>query len=139
MKSIEQVLNDLKHVEVSIKCRNCGAVPQLVGKQFTVRCPACGFNIMVTPSYLARMKKLELLAKQGQEYKHPASCRICEDRGYVVLEEQIDENVFTFGYRCLCQAGQKREDLSAWPVTPLEKVRKIVKPTVAEMAEMFAN
>lgn len=138
MKSVSQILENLRDVEVSVKCRNCGAVPRLIGKQYTLRCPACGFNITVTPNYLAGLKRAELRAR-GEEYKKPVKCRICKDKGYVVLEEQVDDSIFTFAYRCPCQAGQKREDMAAWPVAPLEKVRDVSKPTVAEMAEMFAN
>ena len=124
MNSIGEILEQLKHVEVGVRCRKCGAVPMLVGKQYTVRCPSCGGVITVTPNYLAALKVKEQRARDpGFKIARQHRCDICRDRGVVLLEEQVDDCVYEFGYRCLCPAGRQREDLSAWPVVPAEKVR----------------
>jgi len=122
MESVGEILDNLKHIEVSIRCRKCGAVPQLVGKQYSVKCPSCGSLITVTRSYLARLKQKEYKARYGEAYK-VNKCNICDDKGFVILEEQVDEELATFGYRCLCQAGQKKE-LAGWPLVPVAKVEK---------------
>ncbi|HOV79538.1 MAG TPA: hypothetical protein PK728_05475 [Bacillota bacterium] len=123
MNSIEEILEQLKHVEVSVRCRKCGAVPMLVGKQYTVRCPSCGTAITVTPNYLAMLKMREQQAKES-DFKiiRRYQCNICKDQGYLVMEEQVNDDVYEFGYRCLCQAGHKRDDLAGWPVVPAAKV-----------------
>jgi len=124
VKSFSEILDELQGIDVGIKCRLCGAVPMLVGKQYSVRCPSCGTNITVSPSYLVFLKEKEYKARNdGKSFIKRHKCNICKDRGFVILNEQMDELVYEFGYRCICQAGQKREDLLGWPVVPAAKVR----------------
>lgn len=124
MESIDAILEQLESVEVAVRCRKCGAVPQLVGRQFSVRCTVCGMEIRVTKSYLARLKTMEYRARNGTELRlPPAKCNICMDSGIAFIEEQVNDTMQENGYRCICMAGQKREDLNGWPVLPLSKAR----------------
>jgi rubrerythrin len=111
-------------VEVAVRCRKCGAVPQLVGKQYTTRCPSCGTVIQVTPERLMLLKLAEYKAKYGQMWKPQKEyeCGICQDRGYLVISKQVNDQLADFAYRCICQRGQERQE--AWPVVPAELVAK---------------
>lgn len=123
MKSLSDILDQLQNVDVGVKCRKCGAVPMMVGKQYTVRCSSCGTNITVSPNYLQVLKEREYKAKSPGKLVRRHKCSICCDQGYIILEEQLDEHVYEFGYRCLCRAGQMRGDLTGWPVVPAGKVK----------------
>lgn len=123
MESIDAILEQLESVEVAVRCQKCGAVPQLVGKQFSILCPVCGMEIRVTKSHLALLKEKEYRARNGTDLRLAIKCNICRDQGFVLIEEQLNDNVQENGYRCICMAGQKREDLSGWPVLPLSKAR----------------
>lgn len=127
MRSAAEIINELAGVEVPVRCRKCGATPALVGKQYSVRCPACGTEIRVTPDRLAWLKLHEHRQKYAGEEPRPA-CATCGDRGYVVAEEQIDDALCTFAYRCFCRAGADRTDLAGWPVIPLAKARREAAP-----------
>lgn len=127
MESARSIIDRLQHIEVSIRCRKCGSIPTLVGKQYSTKCPRCGMNITVEPSYLAMLKNKEYEAKYGQ-VPPPKQyfCGICEDKGFLILDEQYNDKVYPVAYRCLCQAGQERKDLSGWRVVPAEKIAKSV-------------
>lgn len=120
MMSISQIISNLAHVEVGVKCRKCGAILQLVGKQYTVRCPRCGNIITVTPTRLAELKVAEHRNRMGVDLRQAYRCEICKDQGFVILEQQVDDAICEFGYRCLCQAGAARDDLVGWPLLPEE-------------------
>ena len=120
MQSVSEILEQLVNVPVTVKCRRCGAVPALVGKQYSVRCPSCGFSITVTQDHLAMLKLKEHKARNGKALIKHYNCDICKDKGFLVLEEQVNNQVYEFGYRCFCPAGQKREE--AWPVVPVAKI-----------------
>jgi predicted RNA-binding Zn-ribbon protein involved in translation (DUF1610 family) len=120
MESASQIIDRLAGIDVGVTCRKCGAVVAMVGRQYTNRCPACGTNITLTPSYLARLKLFEYRAKYGDLKEPPPKCGICRDTGAVILEEQEDDSLAKYVYRCLCQAGQKRKE--DWPVVPAAKV-----------------
>lgn len=100
-----------------MRCRKCGAVPMLVGKQYSVRCHACGTRITVTPNFLARLKEREARARYG-EGRPVYRCSICQDRGYVIVEQQVNDYLYDFLYRCLCSNGQNLESLAGVPVLP---------------------
>lgn len=121
MKSIAEILDDLRHIDVGVKCRQCGAVPMLVGKQYSVRCPSCGIMITCTPKYLVGLKEAEFKARNPGTYKRNL-CNICEDTGVVFITEQIDGQLQEFGYRCLCRTGATKDDIAAWPVVPAAKI-----------------
>lgn len=121
MKSVAEILDDLRHIDVGVKCRKCGAVPMLVGKQYSVRCPQCGTMITCTPKYLVSLKEAEFKARNPGTHKKYL-CGICEDTGVVILTEQIDGQLQECGYRCLCNSGTCKEELSGWPIVPAAKV-----------------
>jgi len=126
MKSVGQIINNLASVDVGVKCAECGAILILVGKQYTARCNQCGTNITLSPVFLARVKQLEYKVRYGDELVQKPKCGICSDTGMVSLKEQVDDKVGYYAYRCLCQAGQKRTDLSGWPVVPAAKVMAFI-------------
>ena len=121
MKPVGEIIEQLANTDVTISCKECGANITLVGKQYTVRCHYCGTNITLSPVYLARLKQLEYRAKNGgKDLVERAKCNICQDNGIITLREQVDDQIMPFIYRCICQAGQKRQE--AWPVVPAAKV-----------------
>lgn len=121
MKSVEEILDNLAHIDAGIECQSCGNHITFVGKQYTARCNQCGTNITLSPAFLARIKQLEYRARYGEE-KIPVKCNFCKDSGLVTLPEQVDDQIGHYAYRCLCQAGQKRTDLGGLPVVPAAKV-----------------
>lgn len=121
MKSVGEILDNLANIDAGVICQECGNVLTMVGKQYTARCNQCGINITLTPAYLARIKQAEYQARYGEE-RVPVKCHFCSDSGLVTLKEQMDDHVGNYAYRCLCQAGQKRTDLSGLPVVPAAKV-----------------
>jgi hypothetical protein len=130
MKSTKEIIEDLAGVEVSVKCEKCGTVLQVVGRQYSVRCHRCGTYITLTSRFLAKLKQLEYRSKYGDlevRYK----CGICQDSGVVILEEQVDDQLAQYVYRCLCQAGQRREE-KVWPLVPAAKV-------VSQRSALFAD
>lgn len=137
MQSVGELLDQLASVDVSLKCEGCGSVLTLVGKQYTARCYTCGTNITLSPAFLARLKQFEYRAKHGKLEARP-KCSICKDLGHVILDEQVDDHLGKYGYRCLCQAGMQRKDISGWPVVPAAKVMaftphlRLVQPEDAE-------
>lgn len=131
MKHISQIIEQLKNVDVSVKCRRCGAMPMVTGKQYTVRCPKCGMIIRITQSYLATLKLKESMKRYGKtQVQEKYNCKLCRDNGFVIIEQQIDDSVGTYGYRCLCAAGQNRIELSGWPLLPIEKPKMLVRSEV---------
>ena len=134
MKHISEVIDRLAHIEVGIKCRKCGAVPQLVGKQYSIRCVACGTLIAVTPPFLASLKEQEYRLRNGRPLRLVPNCRICEDEGYVLLKRQVDDKLYDYGYRCICQAGRKRDEISGWPMLP-EELAKLYQVQVQDWGE----
>jgi len=122
MKHVSEILEDLRNLEVGVRCRKCGAVPAVVGNQYTVRCAACGNYITLSRNYLAWLKMQEHKNRYGKEYRK-IKCALCEDRGYIITEEQADDTLAVFAYRCMCQTGQNRSDLAAWPVIPFAKAQ----------------
>lgn len=119
MEVVGEILEKLAHVEAGVKCEACGAVITMVGKQYTARCHQCGTFITLSPAFLARLKLLEYRAKYGDMEIKP-KCSFCRDRGFVILQEQEDDHLGKYVYRCLCQAGQQRKE--AWPVVPAAKI-----------------
>jgi len=64
---------------------------------------------------------MEARAKNGgKELAEKPKCNVCNDTGAVMLKEQVDDQIAQYVYRCICQAGQKRQE--AWPVVPAAKV-----------------
>jgi len=123
MKQASDILEELVNVEVGVKCLKCGAVPTLVGKQYSIRCPVCGTYISFSPGYLAKLKECEYRSRHG-EMEERYRCSICQDSGLVILEEQVDETLTKYAYRCLCKAGQRRKE--AWPVVSAAKVLSVL-------------
>ena len=134
MKQVGEIISQLAHIEVGIKCRKCGAVPQLVGMQYSIRCVACGTLITVTPPFLASLKEQEYRLRNGRPLRLVPRCRICEDEGYVLLKRQVDDRLYDYGYRCICQAGRKRDEISGWPMLP-EELAKIYQVQVQDWGE----
>lgn len=121
MQSASEILEQLVNVPVTVKCRRCGAEPVFTGKQYTTRCPSCGGSITLTRSYLAHLKVVKYKDTHGGKLpKRIYNCQVCKDTGIVVLEEQIDNNMYEFGYKCFCPAGSRRDE--AWPVVPVAKI-----------------
>ena len=127
MNSMRDILSD---VEVGVKCRKCGAVSTLVGLQYSVHCRTCGTHITALPDFLRFLKRQEYRKRYPAEdivAKH--RCNVCKDKGWGILEEQIDETLSEFGYRCFCQAGQDTkkggvsEFVRGWPVLPIRKIK----------------
>lgn len=135
MESAREIIEKLVGIEVGITCAKCGAVVSMVGKQYTARCHACGTNITVSMERLARQKQFEYRDKYG-DLKVPVRCTFCQDTGAVILEEQVDDQLAKYVYRCICQAGQRRPE--AWPVVPAAKIMaftphlRLVQPEDAE-------
>ncbi|MEW6573142.1 MAG: hypothetical protein AB1374_05865 [Bacillota bacterium] len=123
MKNLGEIIDELSHVDVEAKCQACGAGARLKGRQFTARC-SCGQLILVSKSFLAQLKQRFYREQGGRWEPGPPNCGICRDRGFVILTEQRDTRLYDYGYRCLCAAGQARDDLSGWPVVPAQKVSK---------------
>lgn len=124
MKPVGEIIEQHANVDVGVKCAECGAINTLIGKQYSTRCHCCGTNITLSPVYLAKLKQLEYRAKHGKELEEKPKCNICRDTGAVFLKEQIDDQLAQYVYRCICQAGQKRQE--AWPVVPAAKVTAFV-------------
>lgn len=127
MSHISEVLNGLAHIDVGVKCAKCGAIPQLTGKQYTVKCERCGTFITLSPSFLAAIKEKEYEALEGKRFTWH-KCGLCKDRGFIRLEEQNDTQLVEYFYKCLCAAGQNLNCVSAWPVVPIEKAARDYKP-----------
>lgn len=87
--------------ENTIPCRYCGARVQVAEpeKQFTLRCPSCGNEIRLSQKY-------RLFRKFIRPDEEEEVCPYCWNTGIVEVQRQIDEQVYTFGYRCICQAGR---------------------------------
>lgn len=130
MKHIDEILEELRHVDVFIRCRKCGAVPMLVGKQYTVRCHRCGTYIQVEKNFLAMLKIDEYRAKYGQSWEPRYKCATCRDTGMVFIDKQINANLYSYAYRCNCPAGIGRTDLGGWPVVPAEFLEPVVPEEV---------
>ncbi|MEW6448906.1 MAG: hypothetical protein AB1426_12645 [Bacillota bacterium] len=123
MKSLEEIIEALSHVDVEVKCQTCGAGVRFKGKQFTAHC-TCGRFIVLTKNFLAQLKEKNHKRQEGDWKPGPPNCGICNDKGFVILTEQRNTVSYDYGYRCLCAAGQARSDLSGWPVVPAEKVSR---------------
>ena len=120
MKHVDEILEELKHVSATVTCRACGAEVLVKGKQYTLRCPACGLNIKLEKAYLTYLK-IDAYRSKGGRIKSPYRCQLCRDRGMVFLREQVNNFVYAYAYRCSCPAGMARSDLS-WPVVPADKI-----------------
>lgn len=40
----------------------------------------------------------------------PAKCSYCRDTGVIVIEKQVDGQLYEYVYRCLCEAGWGRTE-----------------------------
>lgn len=125
MKSIGQELDAMSGVNVSVECLKCGAILTLIGRQYTVKCPRCETYISLSPDKLIGLKRAEYRAKYGELSEPVPRCKICLDSGLAFIKEQVDGVLSDYAYRCLCKAGQAREDYSGWPVVPIAKVRHL--------------
>jgi len=94
-------MGQIQHDENTVPCRYCGARVQVTEpeKQFTLRCPSCGNEIRLSHKYRLARKFI----RQDEEGE---MCPYCWNTGIVEVQQQIDEQVYTFGYRCICQAGR---------------------------------
>lgn len=115
MNSFAEIIEKHQDIDVAVKCRKCGAVPLLTGKQFSTTCPRCGNYIRLTPQFLAQLKLREYVSRYYQEHgeypkppKRKYTCHICQDTGLAVMEEQTDNMLQDYAFRCLCKAGQDR-------------------------------
>lgn len=123
MKRPGEIVEALSHVDVEVKCQRCGAGVEFKGKQFTARC-SCGQLMVVSQNFLAQLKQKSYREQGGHWEPEPPNCGICRDKGFVILTEQRNTVSYDYGYRCLCAAGQARDDLSGLPVVPAEKVSR---------------
>lgn len=106
----------------AVYCRKCGTGPILRnGKQYTLRCPSCGTHITLSRDYAKMLdrNKIEEDREKGRAVKIEHDCNLCKDKGFVVLEEQLDDALVPLYYRCMCAAG--RSSISGWPIITLEK------------------
>jgi DNA-directed RNA polymerase subunit RPC12/RpoP len=107
MEQVDQVLDRAftgQERENTVPCRYCGATVRVEhpGRQWTLRCPACGQKIILTRGYR------ECRGFVRSEKKRV--CPYCDDIGIVEIPRQQDEVMYVFAYRCICQAGQARRE-----------------------------
>lgn len=128
MNNIAEIIERHKNIDVAILCQKCGALPLFVGKQYSVDC-RCGNTIQITPKFLAQLKIREYVNQYFQEhgdYPKPQErkydCRICRDTGLAIIEGQFDNTLSEYAFRCMCEHGQKRDDILGLPVLPLSWV-----------------
>jgi len=105
MESLADIIDKMNTAEEdghTVPCRSCRAQVRVTNpaKQFTVRCPACGNEIRMTEKYRLARKFMRPEEKR-------TACPYCLDIGVVVVTRQIDEMIYMFGYRCVCNAGRE--------------------------------
>jgi len=88
----------------TVTCLNCN-VEVLVKNpesQYTVRCPACGSGITLTRQFRERF--------MISQTKAVVCCPYCLDTGIVSLNQQVNESMYNFAYRCICPRGKERQE-----------------------------
>lgn len=104
-KAIESLFRGGGKQGNTVTCLNCGV--EVVVKnpegQYTVRCPACGSNITMTRNY----REFRGFVERRQT---KIECPYCMDTGIVSINQQIDEGMYNFAYRCICPKGKERQE-----------------------------
>jgi len=105
IKNVADILARMKEkkpADHTVPCRVCDARVMVASseKQWSVRCPACGNEILLTDKYRLARKFIE-------PKKDEAPCPYCRDTGIVSVTKQVDEMAHVFGYRCVCRAGRE--------------------------------
>jgi len=103
-----EIINKINSTEErgnTVTCRKCDSEVLVKNpeKQYIIRCPSCGNEIKLTKGYREMRGFME-------RSKVHVSCPYCYDSGIVEIEKQIDESIYTFGYRCICPAGRGRPE-----------------------------
>lgn len=88
---------------MTINCARCKTEVEFTGKQWSRNCPRCGNLIILTHIFREPEKHEE---QQKPLYK----CRYCRDTGWLVIEKQVNEQLYEYAYRCFCQTGQNRKE-----------------------------
>jgi len=75
-----------------VKCAHCGCEVIFPNGQRSRHCPRCNNLIVV------------------RKEKRDWDCPFCHDSGWVVIEKQINNFPYQFGYRCICDKGRNRPE-----------------------------
>jgi len=109
----------VKEIAITVKCARCGREIEFQPTQFSRFCPGCGNQITLTKQFRKRR-----LWQQGQGHEVKAEdegikCQYCRDTGILVIEKQINNCIYQYAYRCICEAGSERQEQAipqAWDV-----------------------
>lgn len=99
--SVLRKLTDQPDGQAAIRCRRCGALVDFPSGCWSKSCPACGQRIEAS-------RRLQM--RWGRVRQEEPRCAYCRDTGIVIMTRQLDDQVYEYGYRCICAAGQARPE-----------------------------
>lgn len=85
-------------MSTTMTCARCKNEVTFHDWQWSNKCDNCGNLIILTK-------------RSGTQQGNKYNCSYCRDTGWIVIEKQINGQVYEYGYRCVCEAGRDRPEI----------------------------